>query len=220
MDAVGAVLAGAVMGIVLAGLIGGFLSRVVDLSGSVAFLLVGSLIYGSVALMTWVIILRRPNVSAGDVGFGEVRPGPIALMIPVTLGVLIMNFIVASLTAGLFGDVPTAEDQLGIGAGTITIVDFVCLLVVAAVLAPIVEELVFRGVLYRAIRSRIGVASATVITALAFSLTHFEPLLIGVFFAFGLVLAFVAERTDSLYPPIVLHALNNTVAIVLLYVSQ
>ncbi|MDQ4094831.1 MAG: CPBP family intramembrane metalloprotease [Actinomycetota bacterium] len=218
LDVVLAVLAGLATGFVLALVVGAALRDAVNLSGGVGLLLGYVLLYGSVALMLWALVLKRRRVSRQDVGLGGVRPGPIALMIPLTFGVLIMNYIVAVLTTVIFGRVPTAEDQLGVRLQTLTAFDFVCLFIVVVIIAPILEEIVFRGLLYRAIRARIGVASATVITALAFSAMHFQPLLLGVLFAFGVVLALVAEWSDSLYPPIVLHALNNSVAILLPFV--
>lgn len=216
-DVVLAATLGTFMGIVAAGMAAVLLLR--DASSSVTFLVVGTLVYGAVAGMIGLLVVQRRGVPLVDLGFRNVGIKPVLLMIPMTLVVLIMNFVVAAITAMIFGEVPTAEDQLAIRE-TISVVDFACLLVVGAVIAPIVEELVFRGLLYRAIRSRWGIAWASIVTALLFSVVHFTPLLIGVFFVFGLILAAVVEHYKSLYPPIVLHALNNSVALVLLYVSQ
>ena len=220
LDVVLAVVTGTGIGIVLGGISGALLLGGSGVSDSVMFLVIGTFIYGGIALMSWLLVVKRRSVPIEATGLNKAGPGPILLMIPLTLGVLIMNFIVSLLTATLFGDVPTAEDQLALGSSTLTIVDLVCLLIVGAILAPLVEEFVFRGLLYRAIRSRSGIGAATLITALSFALVHFTPLLIGVFFFFGIILAMVAERFDSLYPPIVLHALNNTVAIGLVYLAQ
>ena len=209
---------GTVLGIVAAGVTAAVALR--DASSSVTFLVVGAIVYGGVVAMVWLLIVQRRNVTFAELGFRKVGVGSILLMFPLTAAVLIMNFVVSVMTSMFFGDVPTAEDQLSLGPATISVVDLVCLLIVGAVIAPIVEEFVFRGLLYRAIRSRWGIGWASVATALVFSLVHFTPLLIAVFFVFGLILAAVVERYDSLYPPIVLHALNNSVALGLVYISQ
>lgn len=90
----------------------------------------------------------------------------------------------------------------------------------AAILAPFAEELFFRGFLYGGLRARIGSIGAMVIstvffTALHFSLDAFIPILV-----LGFCLAWLYERTGSLYPGIVLHASNNAIAVIGLLIAQ
>lgn len=86
------------------------------------------------------------------------------------------------------------------------------LAVFAAVLAPVVEELVFRGLLLRALLRRMDVTGAVVVSSLAFALVHVigdpsvgslavVPGLLGV----GMVAAVLAVRSGSLSQPILLH---------------
>ena len=84
------------------------------------------------------------------------------------------------------------------------------------VLAPFGEELYFRGFLYPAIRARLGVPLAIFISAVVFSLLHFDllrfiPLAVG-----GATLAWLYEKTDSLYVPIVAHGLEFYYALILI----
>lgn len=83
---------------------------------------------------------------------------------------------------------------------------------VVVILAPIVEELLFRGVGFGLLR-RLGPAVAILGTAFAFAAIHglFEafPLL----FLFGAGLAWLRERSGSVYPCIVLHGLFNGIAL-------
>ncbi len=90
----------------------------------------------------------------------------------------------------------------------------------AAILAPFAEEVFFRGFLYGGLRTRLGSMGAMVIstlffTALHFSLDAFIPILV-----LGFCLAWLYERTGSLYPGIVLHASNNAVAVIGLLIAQ
>lgn len=87
--------------------------------------------------------------------------------------------------------------------------------VVVVVLAPAAEEVLFRGVLYRWMRARIGRVLAAAISALLFSAVHLQVPQAALLFALGLVLAFVVEETRSLWPAIALHAIFNGVALVL-----
>lgn len=87
-------------------------------------------------------------------------------------------------------------------------------LVVAVVVAPICEEVFFRGFVLAGLRRRMPVGSAILVSALIFGMAHadagsFAPLVV-----IGLVLAVVRWRAESLWPGIALHALNNAIAAV------
>lgn len=80
----------------------------------------------------------------------------------------------------------------------------------AAVLAPIVEETMFRGLLYSALRRRFGVGGAAALSAAVFAAVH--PTLPGGFlpiWCLGVALALVYERRGSLLPGMVLHGIHN-----------
>ena len=218
-DLILSLVAGVALGILGGGVTAALLFSVADVSGAVVFAVIGIEIYASVALMVWVLVVLRRRTTWRELGLRPVPRRAILLMIPVTVGVLIVNGVVSSVTSAVFGEVPTARDQLAI-SDEITALDFVLLFIAVVLVGPVVEEVVFRGLLYRFVRAKAGVRVAVAVSALAFSLTHFIPLLVGVFFVFGLVLAAAAERYESLYPPIVIHALVNATAIVLLYGAQ
>jgi membrane protease YdiL (CAAX protease family) len=83
------------------------------------------------------------------------------------------------------------------------------------VLAPIAEELLFRGYIFPALRNWKGTWPAVVITGLLFGLLHVlsSPAYAIVPLAlFGGLLCLLYLRTRSLYPCIALHSLNNSVA--------
>ena len=69
----------------------------------------------------------------------------------------------------------------------------------ACVLAPIAEEVVFRGALLSAFRSRWGDATAIALSALAFALVHVSPFVIPPIFVFALILGWLFVRTRSLW---------------------
>src|SRR6476659_3398361 len=84
-----------------------------------------------------------------------------------------------------------------------------------AIAAPIGEEVCFRGMLFGGLRERLPMWAAGLISATLFGLLHVTtgisvvPRLI----AFGFLLALVYERTGSIVPGILLHMLNNSVAL-------
>ncbi|MGQ9456402.1 MAG: lysostaphin resistance A-like protein [Armatimonadota bacterium] len=93
---------------------------------------------------------------------------------------------------------------------------FVAATVLAVVVAPVVEEVLFRGMLYTALRGMMGFWSAAAVSAFAFAVVHptmpasFLPLA-----ALGIVLAVLRESTGSVAPAIVCHGINNALALIL-----
>lgn len=75
--------------------------------------------------------------------------------------------------------------------------------------APIVEELMFRGLLFHRFARRWGVRRAALVTSAIFAVMHLNP--VGIF-ALGLLLTVLYLKTGSLWAPIACHALNNAVA--------
>ena len=83
-------------------------------------------------------------------------------------------------------------------------------------LAPLVEELVFRGAILRGLlrwhrNPWLGIA----ISAVLFSVVHMNPAQMPHAFLIGLLLGWMYYRTDSIVPGVVYHWVNNTVAYVL-----
>lgn len=87
-------------------------------------------------------------------------------------------------------------------------------LLAIAVLPAVAEELVFRGVLARALAVH-GRAVAIGVSTLVFAAYHLNPLQIVATVPLGLALGYVALRADSAVPTMIAHALNNAVAIVI-----
>jgi membrane protease YdiL (CAAX protease family) len=92
----------------------------------------------------------------------------------------------------------------------------VAVAVLVCVLAPIAEELFFRGFCFTALRRWIGLVPGALATGVIFGLIHAASadavFLVPLAF-FGMALCFLYERTGSLLPCMVLHALNNALAL-------
>jgi len=86
--------------------------------------------------------------------------------------------------------------------------------------APLSEEIFFRGFIFGGFRRRLPFLVAAVLSALVFGLFHYTgsgSLTVVPQLAFlGFALCWVYERTGSIYPTIALHVLNNTLAFVVL----
>lgn len=105
-------------------------------------------------------------------------------------------------------------DKLGAGRDPIHLA-IVGVLVI--VLAPLAEELLFRGFMYRALRNSVSAPAAIAVIAVTFSSLHYGgPDTLGslpLLALLGALLCLLVERTGSLWPAVALHAVNNAIAV-------
>lgn len=85
----------------------------------------------------------------------------------------------------------------------------VALLLATVVVAPIVEELLYRGYLIGAVIDRLPGFVAVILSAFLFVTLHFEPANLVASLCLGLGAAFCAVRTRSLVPGLVVHVVSN-----------
>jgi membrane protease YdiL (CAAX protease family) len=86
----------------------------------------------------------------------------------------------------------------------------------AAVLGPLLEEIMFRGLFIGPFARRFGVPLAVTVSAALWSLGHsWMPLKMAVTFGFGLAFARIYVRTGSLVPSLILHISGNAFAVIL-----
>lgn len=179
------------------------------------FVLIQDLIvFGAAALFSVV----RYRVGLDALGL---RRFDAALGCGLSMGLLVASYVtrlIYGVIAAAFGYQPALQDVLtrldtsGFG--------FILTLVAAAVIAPIAEETFFRGFLYGGLRGRIGVPLAMIVSTLFFTALHFSIDLFIPIFILGLFLAWLYEKTGSLYPGILLHASNNAISLVLYVVAK
>ncbi len=95
-----------------------------------------------------------------------------------------------------------------------------------AVLPPLVEETLVRGFLYTGLRSKLRVYYSAIITSVIFAIAHLQlgsgqPALWTAAidtFTLSLFLVFLRQKTDSLYAPVGLHFLKNSLAFLAIFV--
>ena len=89
-------------------------------------------------------------------------------------------------------------------------------LLVSVVVAPICEEMFFRGFVFMGLLRAMPLWAAIVLSSFLFSIAHVDLGSFAVLFIIGLALAFVRWRTRSLWPSVLLHLLNNAIGTVLI----
>jgi uncharacterized protein len=166
-------------------------------------LLVGSAIY--------VVAAMLKRVTPGMFGIRTVSLGTaLKWMLAAYAGYWVVNVILLS----IFGEPPeqdlvrdlkeTQDLAVLIGFGALT-----------CFVAPLAEELFFRGFMFSVLAARLGVWWGAAITGVIFGLIHLPgaPALgVAVLVVFGAALCFVYFKTGSLIPCMALHAFNNAVS--------
>ena len=94
---------------------------------------------------------------------------------------------------------------------------FLIAVVIAGLLAPLGEEIFFRGFVYAGLRRRFGVIKGVVLSSLVFAAFHFNLLLMIPLFFIGAALAILYEYRRSIAAPYIMHLLNNLGALLYLY---
>lgn len=137
---------------------------------------------------------------------------------PSTLGVTLLTLLAYYGAAIAFATLvvePEQEDiggELGLDEGVVAAIAAVVLI---AVLAPIAEEAFFRGFFFAGLRGRLSLWPAALISGVLFGAIHAPTGLTAVvpLSMFGVALAWLYQRTGSLWPPIIAHAINNGLAL-------
>lgn len=191
----------------------------VGVSPHIFALLLSSLaLYAAAALAIVLVIVRPYHLSAASFGY---RPVPLA-----RLGVVLLAYPATIITAGvvmalviqfvLHGHFINPQAQEITGGVTRTTANLLALLLLVSVLAPLVEEAFFRGVLYQLLRKSLPLWAAIVVSAALFAAAHAIPIIFPWLFVTGIALALIFEYSDSLYCSMLLHGLINGVNVIVL----
>ena len=97
-----------------------------------------------------------------------------------------------------------------------TTLGYVFLFLAVVIVAPIGEEIVFRGFLQKFLEDHWrDTTRAVLVTSLFFAMIHFNPFWTIQIYLLGVVLGFLSWKTKSVIPSIMLHSINNGVAYIL-----
>lgn len=129
----------------------------------------------------------------------------IILLIP---GTQFMSSIVTSLVSTVFPSWLEEYMELMENAGLANDITLL-MMIYSVLLAPISEEIVFRGVIYRIARREFPFWFANLIQALLFGIFHMNPLQGCYTFILGLVLGYICEKGGTIYHVILFHMLFN-----------
>lgn len=172
-------------------------------------------------MMAWSRFGIVPQRPARDLATGLVGAVvAVVLVFGCNLGFWLIGSLLGRETPTVAHDLLIVLGQAADDPGTIAI-----MLTSALVLAPLLEEVIFRGLVQTALLDSLGRRRWWVIvfSALIFAAVHgaaVDPLAIPGLFVLGMVLGWLYERTDSLWPGVIVHVLFNTANVGLLFAVQ
>jgi membrane protease YdiL (CAAX protease family) len=166
----------------------------------IQFAIIAAIVYGIAGLTherRRVLALRRPTswAMAARIGVG------------IGIGIFVLSF--------LLGPLLHPDREQGVTPDTWEPKHWAAYIangIVVAGVAPIVEELTFRGLGY-SLLARYGRWAAIIGTGLAFALAHGLVNAFPLLAAFGIGLAYLRSRVDSVYPGMIVHGLFNAIAL-------
>ena len=173
---------------------------------------IGALVvYLVVLAIAYVCVRRSPDWRAT---LGLVRPPAWAAAFWLAIGLVVGGLVLgqaldrvlhASKAQGLGGELAR-----GTQASIAIAISFATL----AIVGPIVEELVFRGLVTSAIRGRLGAVATPIASGTLFALAHGDLHIVLALLPLGIALGFVYERTGSIVPGMVTHVLYNAIGVI------
>lgn len=170
---------------------------------------------GAIVLM----IATKKNLTLEQIGFRRLRG--MAMLWPLATWVSGIVIVMVYGAAVLALEETTGRDLSRLAEGnplpeTEAMTDMVWFVLGLSVVvaAPLAEELFFRGLVFRAIQARWGLALGMVISGLLFALVHFEISVVIPFWGIGMLFAFSYYQSGSLWTPVIAHAIFNGVSFI------
>jgi membrane protease YdiL (CAAX protease family) len=179
-----------------------------------AGVLFASVLARTIAVLALIFWLRRwLSRSASPSSIGLLRPGSRLLLVGVGFGVLlfVIDVVAAIVQSMFFGKHVSAlstslATHHGNGAFLLDVGS-------GALITPIAEEIMFRGLVFTALVQRMPVWVAVTLSSMLFSGLHFDQYSFMPIFTVGVGLAYLYYRTRNLWPSIIAHGTLNLVAL-------
>ncbi|WP_456272650.1 CPBP family intramembrane glutamic endopeptidase [Bacillus sp. AK031] len=166
----------------------------------------------SIALIVVWAILRK---SESSTRLERSEPLSLGFSIAWAIAGIFMAFLAQSIAINI-------ENLLGIEMGSdntktiVNIIDTVPLaMIVAAVIGPILEEIVFRKIIFGVLYERFSFILSALISSVIFAFAHFEPEHVLLYSAMGFVFAFLYVKTKRIIVPIIAHVSMNSLVVLM-----
>ena len=144
-------------------------------------------------------------------------------IIGLSIGFIIVNAIVIKIATSLF----VSEETLAVihslnsreEIGTIlSEYGFTISFFAVAVIAPLYEEIIFRGIILSSVEKHIGFIAANIIQASLFAIVHMNFQLFLFYFVFGMITGYAVKKSQGLLAGYIFHFVNNFLVLISIYI--
>lgn len=175
-------------------------------------------------LALYIHLFRRNKLAPADLGFRRPTPRLFHLLwqIPVTIiacaSLQGLSLALLPLLGVDTAPAATANDSLA-DIGRLPVSLAVIAVLVVAIFTPLWEETLFRGAFLDGLSKRFRPAAAITLSAAIFAAIHIVPLSFVYLFALGIALALLRRFHQNLWAPILLHAANNALVVLIAFIA-
>ena len=162
----------------------------------------------------WLIFVCRKKKFVQEISLRSMSPAAIAPLVLMGLSLNVVTGLVLSLVPEEWMSAYEAS------ASAITSSNTVVMLLGTVIVAPVIEEIIFRGLAYTRMKKGMPTAVAVILSSALFGAAHGQWVWMLYAFVFGLVLVWVFEHTKSLLANILLHLSYNGCAMLQLLIPE
>lgn len=207
-----AVLAGAVLAVGLSGL--------VDFTAEAVILLILCGATASAGLALYIHLIRKNGLGFRSLGFRSFRPRMLHLLWQIPSAILasacLQGLFLGALTLlGIDSTSGSSSNETLARIAALPAPFVVLLFLVVAVLTPLWEEVLFRGACLSGLSQHFKPFVAVVLSAALFTALHFVPLTFAYLFGLGIALGLLRRFHQNLWAPVLLHAVNNGLVVLI-----
>jgi membrane protease YdiL (CAAX protease family) len=168
----------------------------------------------TVVSVAWLIVNRLNQVTS-DYTLPQIAKMPIGQTISMIGATLVFAYLIQIIVPVIVKILTGASDEQMTNADEIgrLFAEHPWMVTILVLSAPIIEEVVFRGILFGRLAYANKFWIAIVLSSLLFALLHFVPFAVVTFFLLGALLAYLYHTTKRLWAPIVVHFVINSLAL-------
>lgn len=170
------------------------------------------LVLSFIAALIITLFLLRKEIKGSE---RNERALPLSISAAWAVGGIFLALMAQSIAASI-------EYLIGIEVGsenTQQIIDLIktapIIIIISSIIGPILEEIVFRKVIFGSLYKRLNFFLAALISSLIFALAHGEPEHLLLYSAMGFTFAFLYVKTKRILVPIFAHVSMNTIVVIL-----
>lgn len=161
----------------------------------------------AILLIVWMITAEDKDLK--EIGFCYLPLKMVLISLAVGIVIFAVLLYGADLCGKLWPDKLQTQALIVQAEKAVSFAEIGNIYFLSVFIAPLSEEIMFRGFIYQHLREKLGLISAIIVTSFLFGLLHFDLYRLGLLFLAGVVLNILREISGSLYASLIAHSVWN-----------